>query len=95
MISPDSRRTPAYWSSGGAVLSRSGPLATGRSLELLQFYGRQALACEGLGDLTGAKHCAWLACEIAAALLSADDWRRAAVGGPPTDTLMALRALRR
>ena len=88
------RRRRAYWSSGGAVLSRAGPLATDRSLALLQFYGRLALDCEALGDAAGARHCAGLACQLGAALLAADDWRRAALGCAPADGLKTLGVLR-
>jgi len=94
-MSPVGSPRLTYWSSAGALFSRSGPLSPVRSLELLIFYGRLALACRRQGDREGACFCAGLFSQLAAALISADDWRRAALGGPPDPAIAPLRALRR
>lgn len=70
----------AYWSSGGGVIGRCGPLG-GCALELFRFYGREALARHDRGDAAGVRCCLVLALELAAAIVAAADWRRAASAG--------------
>jgi hypothetical protein len=87
---------PAYWPCAGTVMSRRGALADGRPLVLFRFHGREAWRCRRLGDAAGARHCAELAVELAAAMVRADDWRRAATGeGRSNSPITALRVLTR
>jgi len=69
---------PAYWASGGGVMSRQGPLSAVRALELLRFFGREASARLVHGDRAGARFCARTAKQLALALSETDSWRRAA-----------------
>ena len=66
----------AYWSSGGSVAGRSGPLALGSAVELLDFFNREAEACLAQGDGAAARLCAELALELGCAVAKAVSWRR-------------------
>jgi hypothetical protein len=76
MMSPQRRGILAYWHSGGAIESRSGPIAARRAVELFAFYVREALAGFERGDAGAATHCARCSLEIAAAIGECEGWRR-------------------
>ncbi len=71
---------PAYWHSGGAIISRPGPLTVQRALALFRFFGRQTALCHRRGDRCGARHCAHQALDLARAIVDSEDWRSAAHG---------------
>lgn len=84
----------AYWHSGGAIISRTGPLTVQRALALFQFFGREAVLCRLRRDRCGAGHCAHQALDLARAIVDSDDWRSAAGGGARSKAAHhALRAL--
>ena len=66
----------AYWHSGGAIESRSGPIVRQRAAELFAFYVREALAGFERGDSGAATYCARCSLEIAAAVGECEGWRR-------------------
>jgi len=72
----------SYWTCGGSIVGRCGPLSMSRALALLQFYAGEALTCEGAGDALGAAGCLRLASDLADALLSAAEWARCASPSP-------------
>jgi hypothetical protein len=83
-MSPERLAGPAYRAIGGEVVSRAGRALRSPALALLAFYGREALARRAAKDAAAARHCAWMAVDLARALLAAEDWRRAAgVGEQP------------
>jgi len=83
-MSPERVAGPAYRAIGGEVVSRAGRALPWPALALLAFYGREALARHAAKDAAGARHCAWMAVDLARALTAVDDWRRAAgVAGQP------------
>ncbi len=102
-ISTSERSGPAYWSSGGVIVGRSGPLG-GCALQLFRFFAREALSRHDRGDVAAADCCLALALELAAAIVAASDWVRAASGGavkkpqrreaPPLDVALQRLALR-
>ena len=79
-MSPERVAGPAYLAIGGEVVSRAGRALPWPPLALLAFYGREALARHAAKDAAGARHCAWMAMDLARAMMGADDWRRAASG---------------
>jgi hypothetical protein len=83
-VSPERMSGLAYWSSGGSVAGRCGPLALGSAVELLGFLNREAEACLAQGDGVAARFCAELALEFGCAVAKAVTWRRCGrgLGGP-------------
>jgi hypothetical protein len=79
-MSPERLCGPAYRAIGGDVVSRSGRALPSPALALLVFYGREALARQASKDLVAARHCAWMAADLARAMVAVDDWQRAATG---------------
>jgi hypothetical protein len=75
-MSPQCRAPLAYWHSGGAIETRSGPIARQRAVELFAFYVRDALAAFERGDSGAATYCARCSLEIAAAIGDCEGWRR-------------------
>jgi hypothetical protein len=76
-MSPQRRGPLAYWHSGGAIESRSGPIAAQRAVALFAFYVREALAGFERGDSGASNYCARCSLEIAAAIGECEGWRRA------------------
>ena len=70
----------AFWSSGGSVAGRRGPMALDRAVELLGFLNREADACLARGDAAAARLCADLALELGCAVAKAASWRRCGAG---------------
>jgi hypothetical protein len=66
----------AYWHSGGAIESRSGPIAHQRAVELFAFYVSEAIAGFERGDCGASIYCARCSLEIAAAIGACEGWRR-------------------
>ena len=79
-MNPAPSDVASYWSSGGEVLGRNGALTDRRATALLRFYGRRARGCGAKPDGDGARFCARMALQLAAAMAAADAWRRAASG---------------
>jgi hypothetical protein len=75
-MSPQRRAPLAYWHSGGAIESRSGPITGQRAVELFAFYVREAFAGFERGDSGASTYCARCSLEIAAALGECEGWRR-------------------
>jgi len=73
----------AYWSAGGSVVSRRGPLSDAAAAERLAFY-RDAGAT--YADPAALQFCCARADELAAAIAQAARWRRCggAPGRPPS-----------
>jgi hypothetical protein len=68
------------WSAGGALLTAAGPLNTDEGRALAGFY-RDALARPDIENNAGAwRYLAARAAELDAALIAAEQWRRAARG---------------
>lgn len=80
---------PAYWHSGGAILTTGGPLALRDATRLFSFYCLEALSCEAHGDREGAKYCARSGIELLRAIEAADDHRCAAAGIRRADSPLA------
>jgi hypothetical protein len=75
-MSPERMSGAAYWSSGGTVASRRGPVALGRAVELLAFFNSEAEARLAAGETAPARFCAELALEIGCAIAKTAYWRR-------------------
>jgi hypothetical protein len=73
-MSPRRSGPLAYWHSGGAIESRSGPLNRPRAEELLQFYADEVVAGFDRGDLAAVLYCLRASLDLAAAMLAADAW---------------------
>src|SRR5262249_55191447 len=92
LMSPTPLRTRAFWSSGGVIVGRCGPLSATSALNLFRFFGREALEQRAQGDVDAARCCLRLALDLAGALVAAADWKRAAGGDccPDIDPLRVL-----
>jgi hypothetical protein len=77
-MSPEHSGPLAYWHSGGAIESRSGPLTRVRAQQLLRFYADEVAAGFDRDDLAAALHCVRASLDLAAAMVAADAWRAAA-----------------
>ena len=78
----------AYWSCGGTIVGRSGPLSDAYALQLFRFFAGEALARASKGEGDAAHCCLNLALDLAIASVAAADWARAAGAGgrkPPID----------
>ena len=75
MMSPVRMGGLAYWSSGGTVAGRRGPISSARALDLLAFFNREAETCLAEGDAKAAQFCAELALELGRAVARAVRWR--------------------
>ncbi|HUO12670.1 MAG TPA: hypothetical protein VMU37_07935 [Caulobacteraceae bacterium] len=79
-MSPKRPDGPSFRAVGGDVVSRAGRVLAGSGLRLLADLGLQAMRWDKAGDAAAARCCALMAADLAAALATADDWRRAAAG---------------
>ena len=75
-MAPERMSGPAYWSSGGTVAGRRGPITLARAAELLAFFNETADARLADGDAVTARFCADLALEVGRAIAKAMIWRR-------------------
>ena len=88
--------TGAWWSSGGTICSRAGPISAARGLALFHRYAREAWERDRNGERPAARLCAEMALALAHAMLAAEDWRCAASGLRRSNTeLQSLRQLAR
>jgi len=77
-MSPAPQPTRAYWSSGGAIVGRCGPLSDAYALHLFRFFANEASARRAQGERDAARCCLGLALDLASAIVAAADWARAA-----------------
>jgi hypothetical protein len=73
-MSPQGSGPLAYWHSGGAIESRTGPLTRLRAQELLRFYADEVAAGFDREDPTAVIFCARMSLDLAEAVLAADAW---------------------
>ena len=76
MMSPDRMAGLAYWSSGGTVAGRRGPIELAHAVALLAFFNQTAETSLASGDTAAAWFCAELALELGRAIAKAVSWRR-------------------
>jgi hypothetical protein len=76
-MSPRRSGPLAYWHSGGAIESRSGPLTRPHAEELLRFYADEVVAGFDRQDTAAVLYCMRASFDLAAAMLAADAWRTA------------------
>ena len=79
-MTPARLASPAYWSSGGVVVGRCGPLTLRCALALFAFFGREALERHAAKDAAATARCVALAGDLAKALVATADWARAGAG---------------